>query len=93
MELFNVVKRCASAIVRGVKNVAQKAADFVSAPLVVVASGLTLAGGAQATTFTLDPTDIITTITGGVTAISAIGVAVISLVVVIKLFKWVQRVL
>jgi hypothetical protein len=28
-----------------------------------------------------------------VTAISAIGVAVISLVVVIKLYKWVQRVL
>ena len=42
---------------------------------------------------TIDTTEIVSTISGGVTAISAIGVAVISLVVVIKLYKWVQRVL
>jgi hypothetical protein len=45
------------------------------------------------TTFTLDPTSIVTVITGGVTTLSAIGIAVLSLVVVIKLFKWAQRVL
>lgn len=44
-------------------------------------------------TTTIDTTEIVATISAGVTAISAIGVAVISLVVVIKLYKWVQRVL
>lgn len=91
--MFNVVKRYASAVASFVKNVARKAAALVSAPLVVAATGLTLAGGADATPFTIDTTDIVATISGGVTAISAIGVAVISLVVVIKLYKWVQRVL
>lgn len=55
-----------------------------------------LASGANAQTagsYTFDPTPIVTVITGGVTSVAAIGVAVISLVVVIKLFKWVQRVL
>ncbi|UUC96125.1 major capsid protein [Comamonas sp. C11] len=56
-------------------------------------STLALASGAHAAGVTIDTTDIVSTITGGVTAISAIGVAVISLVVVIKLYKWVQRVL
>jgi hypothetical protein len=59
----------------------------------VPALGLLGATGARADTFTFDPAPIVTVITGGVTAVSAIGVAVISLVVVIKLFKWVQRVL
>ena len=45
------------------------------------------------TAFTVDASSIIPVITGGVTTISAIGIAVLSLVVVIKLFKWVQRVL
>jgi len=43
--------------------------------------------------FSFDTTAVVATITGGVTTVSAIGIAVISLVVVIKLFKWVQRVL
>lgn len=60
--------------------------------------GLTLlgAGAANAQTvsaYTFDPAPIVTVIAGGVTSVAAIGVAVISLVVVIKLFKWVQRVL
>lgn len=59
----------------------------------VPALGLLGATGARAEGFTFDTTPIVTVITGGVTAVSAIGVAVISLVVVIKLFKWVQRVL
>lgn len=91
--MFNVVKRCASAVVSFVKNVAHKAAALVSAPLVAASAGLTLAAGARATPVSIDTTDIVATISGGVTAISAIGVAVISLVVVIKLYKWVQRVL
>jgi len=57
--------------------------------------GLALAGlpAHAAGEFTLDTTAIVSTITSGVTTVSAIGVAVISLIVVIKLFKWVQRVL
>lgn len=43
--------------------------------------------------FTLDVSGVVSVITGGVTALSAIGVAVLSLVVVIKLFKWAQRTL
>jgi len=43
--------------------------------------------------FTIDTAQIVATITSGVTTVSAIGIAVLSLVVVIKLFKWVQRVL
>ena len=94
MNLFNVVKRCAEAVVTAAKNVTRKVADFVGRPLVVGSTGLVLASGARAqTAFTLDTTDIVAVITSGVTAVSAIGVAVISLVVVIKLFKWVQRVL
>lgn len=76
------------------KNVALKAAAFVGRPVVAGVAALALAGGAHAaTTTSIDTTDIVATISGGVTAISAIGVAVISLIVVIKLYKWVQRVL
>jgi uncharacterized membrane protein len=55
-----------------------------------------VAGGsahAAGTTFTLDTTDIVTTISNAVVTISAIGMAILSMVIVIKLFKWVQRVL
>jgi Inovirus Coat protein B len=41
----------------------------------------------------IDTTAVVATITGAVTTVSAIGLAVLSLVVTIKLFKWVQRVL
>lgn len=93
MSLFNVVKRCAKAAVNAAKNVTRKVADLVARPVVVGSAGLVMASGANAAAFTLDTTDIVAVITSGVTAVSAIGVAVISLVVVIKLFKWVQRVL
>ncbi|MBS0428176.1 MAG: hypothetical protein JSR41_12925 [Proteobacteria bacterium] len=43
--------------------------------------------------FTVDTTTIVATIVAGVTAVSAIGLATLSLVVVIKLFKWMQRTL
>jgi len=58
-----------------------------------LAGGALVAAGANASAVAIDTTDIVATITGGVTTVSAIGIAVISLVVVIKLFKWVQRVL
>ncbi|KEH07583.1 MULTISPECIES: major capsid protein [Delftia] len=84
MNLINAVKRRAQAA----------GSDVATAAKVLVAgSTLALASGAHAAGVTIDTTDIVSTITGGVTAISAIGVAVISLVVVIKLYKWVQRVL
>jgi uncharacterized membrane protein len=89
----NVVKRIAQTAGNTAQNVAQKAAAFAGRPVVVGLTGLVLAGGANAQVATIDTTDIVSTISGGVTAISAIGVAVISLVVVIKLYKWVQRVL
>ncbi len=36
----------------------------------------------------IDVTEVVATITDGVTTVSAIGIAVLSLVVVIKVFKW-----
>ena len=36
----------------------------------------------------VDVTPVVTTITNGVTTVSSIGLAVLSLVVVIKVFKW-----
>jgi hypothetical protein len=94
MNLSNVVKRCAVSGVSAVKNLAREAGEVMARPLVVGSAGLVMASGANAAgAFTLDTTDIVAVITSGVTAVSAIGVAVISLVVVIKLFKWVQRVL
>lgn len=56
--------------------------------------GAAVSGHAQAAgEFTLDVSSVVTVITGGVTALAAIGTAVLSLVVVIKLFKWAQRTL
>ena len=77
------------------RRVQQAPAALVNAGKVAAAgSTLVLASGARAAgAVSIDTTDIVSTISGGVTAISAIGVAVISLVVVIKLYKWVQRVL
>ena len=36
----------------------------------------------------IDVSSVVTTITNGVTTVSSIGLAVLSLVVVIKVFKW-----
>jgi len=86
MNLVNAKPRVEAASPSATKNVLVRV-------LAIAASGLALSGGAHAATTSIDTTDIVSTISGGVTAISAIGVAVISLVVVIKLYKWVQRVL
>lgn len=76
------------------RRVQQAPASLVTACKVVAAgSTVVAASGAHAAGFTLDTTDIVGVITSGVVAVSAIGTAAISLVVVIHLFKWVRRVL
>jgi hypothetical protein len=71
---------------------ASLAQSRVARGLAAGASALAV-GSAHAVPTTIDTTEVVGTITAGVTTISAIGVAVLSLVVVIKLFKWVQRTL
>jgi hypothetical protein len=56
---------------------------------VAAAAGSLVAGAAQAQT-TIDVTDVVATITSGVTTVTTLGIAVLSLVVVVKLFKWVK---
>lgn len=56
---------------------------------VAAAAGSLVAGSAQAQT-TIDVTDVVATITSGVTTVTTLGIAVLSLVVVVKLFKWVK---
>ena len=62
---------------------------------VVAATGyMALAGStAYAAPFTLDATEVVSTISGGVAVVSSIGLAVLSLVVVVKLFKWARSAL
>ena len=62
---------------------------------VVAAIGLALAGSNAnaAGEFTLDTSSVVTTITGGVAVVSSIGLAVLSLIVVVKLFKWARSAL
>lgn len=74
----------------------KRAASAVrSVPPAAVVGGLAaVAGVARADgAVAIDTTAVVATITSGVTTVSAIGIAVLSLVVVIKLFKWVQRTL
>ena len=52
--------------------------------LVTAISGTAVTANAAA----IDVTSVVGTITDGVTTVSAIGLAVLSLVVVIKVFKW-----
>ena len=52
--------------------------------LVTAISGIAVTANAA----TIDVSSVVTTITDGVTTVSAIGLAVLSLVVVIKVFKW-----
>lgn len=61
-----------------------------------VAGGLALVGlsaHADPAVYSVDTSSIVAVIAGGVTTVSAIGLAVLSLVVVVKMFKWIQRVL
>lgn len=68
---------------------AKKAKIAAASAVPLLAVGQAHAAGAAA----IDVTDVVAVITGGVATVSAIGVAVLSLVVVIKLFKWIQRTL
>lgn len=52
----------------------------------VAATAATMSGAHAAGE--IDVTPVVTTITNGVTTVSSIGLAVLSLVVVIKVFKW-----
>ena len=58
-----------------------------------VAAAIVLAPTANAADFTVDTSTVVTTITGGVSVVSSIGLAVLSLIVVIKLFKWAKQAL
>lgn len=63
---------------------------------VVAATGYMALGASTANAageFTLDTSSVVTTITGGVAVVSYIGLAVLSLVVVVKLFKWARSAL
>lgn len=56
---------------------------------VAAAAGSVVATSAQAQT-TIDVSEVAATITNGITTITTLGIAVLSLVVVVKLFKWVK---
>lgn len=60
---------------------------------VVAVAGLASNMASAAGEYTLDTTSVVATITGGVAVVSAIGLAGLSLVVVIKLFKWAKQAL
>lgn len=59
-----------------------------------VAAAMVLAPTANAAAdYTVDVSTVVTIITGGVAVVSSIGLAVLSLVVVVKLFKWARSAL
>ena len=91
--MFENLQTRSMSAVNAASDLARKAGDAVARPVVIGLSALAATGIAHADPVSIDTTDIVATISAGVTAISSIGVAVISLVVVIKLYKWVQRVL
>lgn len=92
MNALNAVKRRA---VNALQLVKDRAFAKRSATAVAMVSAAVLAGPAhaQTTTFTLDTSTVVSTIAAAVTALSSIGLAVLSLVVIIKIFKWAQRTL
>ena len=85
---LNAVKRRFASAQGAVSDVACKAAKGAAIGAVAV-----VGGAANAATTSIDTPQLPGTTRSPVTAISRTGVAVISLVVVIKLYKWVQRVL
>lgn len=57
----------------------------------VATGAMVLAGAAQAQTVTsIDVSEIVAVIMAGITTVTQLGIAVLSLVVVVKLFKWVK---
>lgn len=90
MKALNAVKRRAANALQSVKA---RAVALRPAAAVAIGTGLSMAGQARAATFSLDTSEVVATIAGAVTALTSIGMAVLSLVVVIRLFKWAQRTL
>ena len=72
-----------------IQKIIHRAKRFAPA---VAAGSLMLAGtSAQATT--IDVSEIVTVIQGGVATVTSLGISVLSLVVVVKLFMWVRGVM
>ena len=59
-------------------------------PALVAALSAFAVSSSHAAGVTIDLADVLATITTGITTITTLGVAVLSLVVVVKLFKWVK---
>ena len=77
------------------ENVQKFKPTFAQKAGVLAATGyMSLAGSAaNAADSTIDTSSVVTTITGGVAVVSSIGLAVLSLIVVVKLFKWARSAL
>ena len=78
------------------ENVQKFKPSLAQKSAVVALTGYSVLSGSAANAageFTLDASSVVTTITGGVAVVSSIGLAVLSLVVVVKLFKWARSAL
>lgn len=75
------------------KALAVRLSQSSAARGVAVGSAMLAVGSAHAAATTIDVTDVVATIAAGVVTLSLMGTAVLSLVVIIKLFKWAQRIL
>lgn len=59
-------------------------------PAVVAALSALAVGSANAATTAIDISEVVAVITSGIATVTQLGIAVLSLVVVVKLFKWVK---
>lgn len=59
-------------------------------PAVVAAFSALAVGSANAATTAVDISEVVAVITSGIATVTQLGIAVLSLVVVVKLFKWVK---
>lgn len=59
-------------------------------PAVVAALSALAVGSANAATTAIDISEVVSVITSGIATVTQLGIAVLSLVVVVKLFKWVK---
>lgn len=68
-----------------------RSARFLAPAAAAVGSALAAVPAmAQSAGTTIDVSDVVATITSGVATVTQLGIAVLSLVVVVKLFKWVK---
>lgn len=59
-------------------------------PALVAALSALAVGSANAATTAIDISEVVAVITSGIATVTQLGIAVLSLVVVVKLFKWVK---